>query len=72
MEDRKGDRLEYPKAVLALPFSDTGNTYFANDDYNVNCSGNFPDNGGGKVRALRLQQCHIGCKRAGCAFPSSC
>lgn len=52
VEDRKGDRLEYPKAVLSLPFSDVGNTYFAVDDYNVNCSGNFLDNGGGKVRIL--------------------
>ncbi|KAK9842270.1 hypothetical protein WJX81_003820 [Elliptochloris bilobata] len=48
VEDRKGDRLEYPKAVLALPFSDVGNTYFAIDDYIVNCSGKFLDNGGGK------------------------
>jgi hypothetical protein len=49
VEDRKGDLLEYPKAVRALPFSDAGNTYFTNDNYNVNCSGDFPDNGGGKV-----------------------
>ena len=70
VEDRKGDRLEYPKAVLSLPFSDVGNTYFAVDDYNVNCSGNFLDDGGGKVRVLtkrsawlisRLHDCACDC-----------
>ena len=58
VEDRKGDRLEYPKAVLSLPFSDVGNTYFAVDDYNVNCSGNFLDNGGGKARVLLRSTWH--------------
>ena len=58
VEDRKGDRLEYPKAVLSLPFSDVGNTYFAVDDYNVNCSGNFLDNGGGKACDLLRSAWH--------------
>ena len=75
VEDRKGDRLEYPKAVLSLPFSDVGNTYFAVDDYSVNCSGNFLDNGGGKARPLSkefrthcssgLQDCSNFCGRLG-------
>ena len=48
--DSKGDRLEYPKAVLSLPFNDTGNTFFFKDDYEVACAGGVPDMQGSKVR----------------------
>lgn len=50
--DRKGDTLEYPKVVRALPFWDSANTYFFNDDYTLNCPGDYTDQGGGKVRHL--------------------
>ncbi|BDA45353.1 probable extracellular serine proteinase at N-terminal half [Coccomyxa sp. Obi] len=46
--DKKGDTLEYPKVVHALPFWDSANTYFFNDDYTVNCPGEYIDQGGGK------------------------
>ena len=48
MKDEKGDTLEYPKVVRSLPFWDTANTYFFNDDYTVNCVEDV-DQGGGKV-----------------------
>ncbi|KAL0038988.1 hypothetical protein WJX77_004310 [Trebouxia sp. C0004] len=37
VSDSKGDTVEYPKAILSLPFSDQGNTYFFTDDYNIIC-----------------------------------
>lgn len=49
--DKKGDTLEYPKVVPALPFWDSANTYFFNDDYTVSCPGEYIDQGGGKVPA---------------------
>lgn len=47
--DKKGDTLEYPKVVQTLPFWDSANTYFFNDDYTLNCAGEYTDQGGGKV-----------------------
>jgi hypothetical protein len=49
VKDNKGDTLEYPKVVQSLPFWDTANTYFFDDDYLVNCNGEFTDQSGGKV-----------------------
>ncbi len=49
MIDKKGDTLEYPKVVRALPFWDSANTYFFNDDYTISCPGDYADQGGGKV-----------------------
>lgn len=54
MIDKKGDTLEYPKVVHALPFWDSANTYFFNDDYTVSCPGDYIDQGGGKVPILAL------------------
>ena len=48
--DEKGDTVAYPKVVTSLPFADTDNTYFFNDDYQVRCDGDYNDSGGGKVR----------------------
>lgn len=50
VKDNKGDTLEYPKVIRSLPFWDTANTYFFNDDYTVNCNGQYSDQSGGKVR----------------------
>ncbi len=60
VNDTKGDVLAYPKAVLQLPFSDQDNTYFFADDYECNCSGDYPDSGSGKVSMLCL------CRTADC------
>lgn len=49
VKDNKGDTLEYPKVVQSLPFWDKANTYFFDDDYLVNCNGEFSDQSGGKV-----------------------
>ena len=49
MKDDKGDTLEYPKVIQSLPFWDTANTYFFDDNYNLNCNGQYNDQGGGKV-----------------------
>lgn len=35
--------------VQTLPFWDSANTYFFNDDYTLNCAGEYTDQGGGKV-----------------------
>lgn len=51
MKDNKGDTLEYPKVIQSLPFWDTANTYFFNDDYTVTCNGQYTDQSGGKVVA---------------------
>jgi len=51
----KGDTLEYPKVIQSLPFWDTANTYFFNDDYTVNCNGQYTDQSGGKAS---IQSCH--------------
>ena len=37
VSDSKGDTVEYPKAVTSVPFTDQGNTYFFNDDYQLAC-----------------------------------
>ncbi|DBA77674.1 TPA: hypothetical protein ACH3X2_008376 [Trebouxia sp. C0005] len=37
VSDSKGDTVEYLKAVLSLPFSDQGNTYFFTDNYDIPC-----------------------------------
>lgn len=51
VSDGKGDSVAYPKAVLALPFSDQGNSYFFSDDYEMQCSSaSQRAAGGGKVR----------------------
>ena len=52
VNDTKGDVLAYPKTVLELPFSDQDDTYFFADDYQCNCSGDYPDSGSGKVSML--------------------
>lgn len=50
MSDSKGDTVEYPKAILSLPFSDQGNTYFFTDDYNIPCGNqNSTASAGSKV-----------------------
>ena len=54
MKDNKGDTLEYPKVIQSLPFWDTANTYFFNDDYTVTCNGQYTDQSGGKVVAHDL------------------
>ena len=55
VKDMKGDTLEYPKVIQSLPFWDTANTYFFNDDYTVNCNGQYTDQSGGKAS---IQSCH--------------
>ena len=51
MDDSKGDTVAYPKAVLGLPFSDQGNSYFFSDDYEMQCkTADQGAPGGGKVR----------------------
>ncbi len=52
VKDNKGDVLEYPKVVTGLPFWDSANTYFFNDDYTLNCPGDYTDQSGGKVCAF--------------------
>ena len=50
--DSKGDTVAYPKAILSLPFTDQGNTYFFTDNYDYVCgSENSTASGGSKVRA---------------------
>lgn len=49
VDDHKGDTAAYPKVVLRLPFVDTDNTYFYNDDYQIRCQGDYNDTGSGKV-----------------------
>lgn len=61
--DAKGDSVLYPKVVLALPFTDSDNTYFFNDDYQVRCDGDFNDSGGGRVGACSLTVCLSSCLR---------
>ncbi|KAL4419731.1 hypothetical protein ABPG75_006829 [Micractinium tetrahymenae] len=46
IEDRKGDTLNYPKAVMSLPFSETADTSGAGDDYSVVCGPADADSGG--------------------------
>ena len=43
--------LEYPKGGRGLPFWDTANTYFFDNDYDVACPAGYADEAGGKVRA---------------------
>ena len=52
VKDSKGDTLEYPKVIQSLPFWDTANTYFFNDDYTVTCNGQATDQSGGKVGVI--------------------
>lgn len=48
--DSKGNSVAYPKAVLGLPFSDQGNSYFFSNDYEMQCkTANQGTTGGGKV-----------------------
>ena len=48
--DSKGNSVAYPKAVLGLPFSDEGNSYFFSNEYEMQCkTGNQGTTGGGKV-----------------------
>ena len=64
VSDSKGDVLAYPKAALSLPFSDSGNTFFFNDDYHVACQGDYYDTQGGKVGvevADMSQRCNTRC-----------
>jgi len=50
VSDSKGDTVEYPKAILSLPFSDQGNTYFFTDNYNIPCGNqNSTASAGSKV-----------------------
>ena len=49
MADTKGDVVAYPKVVTSLPFQDSDNSFFYNDDYVVRCAGDYNDTGGGKV-----------------------
>ena len=56
VNDTKGDVLAYPKTVLELPFSDQDDTFFYADDYQYNCSGDYPDSGSGKVSMLWLRR----------------
>jgi hypothetical protein len=50
VSDSKGETVEYPKAILSLPFSDQGNTYFFTDDYNIPCGNqNSTASAGSKV-----------------------
>jgi hypothetical protein len=51
VRDLKGDLLEYPKVVRGLPFWDSANTYFFDNDYAVACPAGYADEAGGKVRA---------------------
>eukprot|EP00884_Botryococcus_braunii_P012476 jgi/Botrbrau1/21229/Bobra.39_2s0028.1 len=46
VNDEKGDSLAYPKVITALPFTDKGNTYFFEDDYQAGCDGPYVDTGG--------------------------
>ena len=50
IDDRRGDTVSYPKVIRKLPFTDSGNTYFYEDDYAANCN-NAPGGaqGGGEV-----------------------
>lgn len=51
VSDTKGDTASYPMAVLSLPFSDQGNTYFFNDDYDLECNtASQNTTGGSKVQ----------------------
>ena len=38
IDDRRGDTVTYPKVIRKLPFTDSGNTYFYEDDYAANCA----------------------------------
>jgi len=50
VSDSKGETVEYPKAILSLPFTDQGNTYFFTDDYNIPCGNqNSTASAGSKV-----------------------
>lgn len=59
--DGKGDTVAYPKAVLGLPFSDQGNSFFFTDDYEMQCSSaSQKATGGGKVMSLNhLLKLHL-------------
>lgn len=59
VKDNKGDTLEYPKVIQTLPFWDTANTYFFNDDYTVSCGGQFTDQTGGKVGSLIIYKLNL-------------
>ena len=52
IDDRRGDTAAYPKVIRKLPFADSGNTYFYEDDYAANC-GDAPGGpqGGGDAAA---------------------
>lgn len=54
LDDRKGDTLNYPKAVLALPFSEVGSTAGGQyaDDYATVCGEADADVGGAPVGLL--------------------
>ena len=51
VRDYKGDTLEYPKVVASLPFWDSADTYFFDNDYGVSCPAGYTDVAGGKARA---------------------
>ena len=42
VDDRRGDTISYPKVIRKLPFVDSGNTYFYEDDYAANCADALP------------------------------
>lgn len=56
--DRKGDTLNYPKAVTMLPFSETADTSLADDDYAVTCGPADSDPGDSPVSGRqRISAC---------------
>lgn len=57
VSDTKGDVLAYPKAILSLPFLDSGNTFYFEDDYHVDCQGDYYDAHGGKVSCNLKPSC---------------
>ena len=62
VSDAKGDTAHYPKAVLSLPFSDQGNTYFFNDNYDLECkTASQNTTGGSKVLPAELCSTALAC-----------
>jgi hypothetical protein len=72
LADRKGDTLNYPKAVLALPFSEDSSTAGGQyaDDYAVVCGQADADAGGAPVSLQRRCGNHALCIR-GCWLAAS-
>lgn len=56
VSDAKGDTVEYPMAVLSLPFTDQGNTYFFKDDYNLVCNTETQNTTGGS-KVIHFEAC---------------